>query len=96
MPVGTRPNRIPMLLTTPRLRESMALLLSMFDRVVINAPPVLTAGEMRDLSPMVDGVVLVTAQERSLDLAHLAVQQVRDFGGRVIGLVEDPSPVAVL
>ena len=96
MPVGTRPNRIPVLLTGACLREALAVLLVEFDRVVINAPPVLTTGEMRDLSPLVDGVILVAAEERSMGLAHLAVRQVEEFGGRVIGLVEDPNQLAVL
>ena len=96
MPVGTRPNRISMLLTGACLREALAVLLAAYDRVVINAPPVLTAGEMRDLSPLVDGVILVAAQERSKGLEYLAVRQVEEFGGRVIGLVEDPNQLAVL
>ena len=96
MPVGTRPNRIPVLLSSPTLRSSMAELLALYDRVVINAPPVLSTGEMRDLSPLVDGVILVTACDRSMGLAHMAMQQVEDFGGRVIGLVEDPNQLAVM
>ena len=89
MPVGTRPNRIPVLLTGSLLRESLATLLAEFDRIVINAPPVLSTGEMRELSAVVNGVVLVAPAERSLELAHLATWQVEEFGGRVIGLVED-------
>ena len=74
----------------------MAELLALYDRVVINAPPVLSTGEMRDLSPLVDGVILVTASDRSMGLAHMAVQQIEDFGGRVIGMVEDPNQLAVM
>ena len=96
MPVGTRPNRMPVLLASAGLRERMAELLAIYDRVVINAPPVLTTGEMRDLSPLVDGVILVAGAERSVGLAQLAVQQIEDFGGRVIGLVEDRGQLAVM
>ena len=95
MPAGTQPNRLPLLLSQPYLREALAVLLAAYDRVVINAPAILTTGEMRDLSPMVDGVILVTPRERSLDLAAFAVRQVEEFGGRVIGLVEDPDQLAV-
>ena len=96
MPAGTRPNRIPALLSGPCVREALAVLLAEFDRVVINAPPILTTGEMRDLSPLVDGVILVTAEERSTALAHPAVRQVEEFGGKVIGLVEDSHHLAVM
>ena len=95
MPAGTRPNRIPVLLSGSALRGSLAVLLVEFDRVVINGPAILSTGEMRDLSRLVDGVIVVAPQERSRELAQLAVRQVEEFGGRVIGLVEDAGQLAV-
>ena len=89
MPLGTMPNRIPSLLAASGMKHSLAVLLDQFDRIVINAPPTLTAGEMRELSSMVDGVILVTSPDRSQSLVALAALAVEEYGGNVIGLMEE-------
>jgi len=91
MPVGTAPSKIAALLARPEAGESLASLGREYGRVVINAPSILTAGEMRDLTPQIDGIVLVAPAERSTGLAHSAVRQVEEYGGRVVGWVEDAA-----
>ena len=95
MPAGSQPFRIPALISRPNVRKALAVLLAEYDRVVINAPGILTNGEMRDLSPLVDGVVLVAPRERSIHLTPFAARQVEEFGGRVLGLVEDPDQLVI-
>lgn len=92
MPAGTRPPRIPALLGKPTAGDALASLGSEYSHVVISAPAILTAGEMRDLTPQIDGLVLVTPAERSAGLKYAAVRQVEEYGGRVIGFVEDEAP----
>jgi Mrp family chromosome partitioning ATPase len=95
MPAGTRPARIPALLGKPTAGDALASLGAEYSHVVINAPAILTAGEMRDLTPQIDGLVLVTPVERSAGLKFAAVRQVEEYGGRVIGFVEDETPQLV-
>jgi MinD-like ATPase involved in chromosome partitioning or flagellar assembly len=95
MPGGTKPYRIPGLLAKPTAaREALAALLAQYNRIVINAPSILTSGEMRDLTPLVDGVVLVTPSEPSAGLTYAAARQVEEYGGKVLGLVEDSRQLA--
>ena len=91
MPVGTKPSRIPALLAKGTAGDTLASLGSEYAHVVINAPAILTAGEMRDLTPQIDGIILVTPVERSAGLKHAAVRQVEEYGGKVLGLVEDSA-----
>jgi Mrp family chromosome partitioning ATPase len=95
MPGGTKPYRIPGLLAKPAAaREALTALLAQYDRIVINAPSILTSGEMRDLTPLVDGVVLVTPVEPSASLTYAAARQVEEYGGKILGLVEDSRQLA--
>ena len=90
MPAGKMPHRIPALLSKPAAAEAIDYLRSRgFTHIVFNAPSILTAGEMRHLTPCVDGVVLVTPTERSRDLPYAAVRQVEEYGGRVLGILAD-------
>jgi Mrp family chromosome partitioning ATPase len=89
MPVGSDPLRIPALLAKPHSGDALASLGVEYGNVVINAPSILTSGEMRDLTPQIDGVILVTPSERSEGLTNAAVRQVEEYGGRVVGWVEE-------
>jgi Mrp family chromosome partitioning ATPase len=96
MPAGTRPSRIPALLAKSTAGDALASLGAKYAHVVINAPSILTAGEMRDLTPQIDGILLVTPVERSAGLTDEAVRQVEEYGGKVLGLVEDSPQFAAV
>jgi Mrp family chromosome partitioning ATPase len=95
MPAGTKPHRIPGLLSRhAATSEAIGYLRNGgFAHIVINAPSILTAGEMRHLTPLVDGLVLVTPSENSKDLPQAAVRQVEEYGGRILGVIAD-APAA--
>jgi hypothetical protein len=96
MPAGTKPHRIPALLAKSGAGDAITSLGFNYAHVVINAPSILTAGEMRDLTPQIDGVLLVTPVERSAGLTNDAVRQVEEYGGRVLGMVEDSPQFAAV
>jgi hypothetical protein len=92
MPAGTEPGRIAALLSKPSAADALKLLREEFDQAVINAPAILTAGAMRDLTPLSNGIVLITPAERSLTLASEAMRQVEEYGGHVLALVDERAP----
>ena len=61
---------------------------------MINAPSILAGGEMRDVTPLVDGVILVTPADPSASMTYAAARQVEEYGGKVVGLVEDSRQLA--
>ena len=89
MPIGSKPHCVPALLSKRNIAEALELLRPGFTHVVINASSILTAGEMRHLTPLMDGVVFVTPNERSSGLPYAAVRQVEEYGGKILGVIAD-------
>ena len=61
MPSGSSASDPDLLLTAERVRPCVQQLIALFDRILINAPPINLFAESLALSQFVDGVVLVLA-----------------------------------
>lgn len=88
MPCGYVPPNPAELLGSQPLRDLIPSLREAYDWVLIDAPPILTMADAPVLSPVVDGLILVVAAERTARHAVLrSIEQVEGVGGKVLGIV---------
>lgn len=88
LPCGPRPNNPAELLSSPRFRELLAELRSMYDFVIVDTPPLLAVTDPATVAPCVDGVLVTIRLSKSgRPNAKRAIDQVTAVGGRVIGIV---------
>lgn len=90
---GALPPNPSELLGGDRMREILDKAAQEFELVIVDAPPVLVAGDASILGAMCDGaVVVIRAGETHRDAARAAVKQLRTVGTRVLGAVlNDPD-----
>jgi capsular exopolysaccharide synthesis family protein len=90
---GTLPPNPSELLGSPRMREVLDAASERYDLVLIDAPPVLVAGDASILSVLVDGTVMVLrAGQTDRGAALAAVQQLKSVGATMLGSVlNDPD-----
>ena len=88
MPSGTIPSDPLVYLTKPRFGEFIKRLGVLFERVVIETPPVNACGDALVVSKVVDAVVLLCDLEltESADLLE-AIQRFQDAGAPLLGVV---------
>lgn len=88
MPSGSIPSDPLVYLTKPRFGEFIKRLGVLFERVVIETPPVNEYGDALVVSKLVDGVVLLCDLEvtESADLLE-AIQRFEDSGSPLLGVV---------
>jgi polysaccharide biosynthesis transport protein len=84
---GVRLDSDTMMRALTSLREGAELL-------VIDSPPVLEAADASVFAPVVDGVILVVDRRSTLPMVGRSVAQLRQTGGRVIGVVLNQHPTA--
>lgn len=94
LPAGPVPPNPAELLSSERMRATLAELASRYDHVVLDAPPVLSVTDPVILATLVDGVVLVFREGRT---PRAQARRVKDelarVGARVIGAVlNDVAP----
>lgn len=87
IPAGAIPPNPAELLGSRKMRSILDELQSLYDVVVIDAPPLLPVADTTTLAPRVDGVLLVakTKQTRRDELKE-SVDLVRNVGGNVLGI----------
>ena len=92
MPSGSIPSDPLVYLTKPRFGEFIKRLGVLFERVVIETPPVNVYGDALVVSKVVDGVVLLCDLEvtESADLLE-AIQRFQDSGAPLLGVVFENS-----
>jgi capsular exopolysaccharide synthesis family protein len=90
---GTLPPNPSELLGSVRMREVLKDVSERYDLVLIDAPPVLVAGDASILSVLVDGTVMVLrAGQTDRGAALAAVQQLKSVGAHMLGSVlNDPD-----
>lgn len=88
VPCGYLPPNPAELLGSARMREFLNRLRAEYEWVVVDAPPFLAMADAAVLSPVVDGVILVVASERTpkSGLARV-VDQLGSVGGRIAGVI---------
>lgn len=71
-----------------KMRDLIEQLAGQADIVLLDSPPILSFADATVLAPMVDGVVLVTAQDETTgEHVHLALQQIRNVSSKTLGIV---------
>jgi Mrp family chromosome partitioning ATPase len=76
------------MLQSERFRSLAARLISQYDRVIFDSPPILPVTDGAIMSRVVDGVILVTRGFRTQKaVARQAIRQLVDVKAHVIGVV---------
>lgn len=85
--VSSSPGEDGVPLDSDTMRRALSSLKRSADLLVIDSPPVLEAVDASVLARVVDGVVLVVDGRSTLPMLGRSVTQLRQTGGRVIGVV---------
>ncbi len=81
------PNPIELLLSN-KFSETLVLLSTIFDIIIIDSPPVELVSDALVISPQATGVIyMVKANDTPYQLARKGLQRVRRAGGQVMGVV---------
>lgn len=85
---GVIPPNPSELLSTRRMRSFLKSASELYDYVIVDTAPVNTVADAQILSPMVDGVLLVTRSRRSTAAElGMAIEAVEHSGGNLCGVV---------
>jgi capsular exopolysaccharide synthesis family protein len=85
---GVIPPNPSELLSSTRMRSFLKSAHELYDYVIVDTAPVNTVADAQILSPMVDGVMLVTRSRRSTtEELGMAVEAVEHSGGNLCGVV---------
>jgi succinoglycan biosynthesis transport protein ExoP len=88
LPCGPIPPNPSELLHSAAFEKLLEVLLTQYDRIIIDSPPIGPVTDAAILSTRVDGTIFVVrAYSTSRDLADRALRALRSVGGRVIGVV---------
>lgn len=88
LPCGSRPKDPSELLSRPEYERLLEVLREKYDYVIIDTPPVLVVTDPASVASRVDGVVLAMRLSRhTRDLARRTLEQLRDVGATVSGIV---------
>ena len=88
IPSGPIPPNPAELLHTERFKALLKEAERLFDRVVIDSPPVAAVTDPTILSTIADGTILVVrAFKTRKELARHAIRSIQDVGGRLVGAV---------
>lgn len=88
MPLGARPSNPVHLLSSDVVPPFLARLKSMFDVVIIDAPPVMGLADAPLMARLVDAVIFIAEAGKAHNgQAKIALRRLRDNGARVLGAV---------
>jgi non-specific protein-tyrosine kinase len=88
LPSGSQPPNPAELLDSPQMDRLLETLRTRYGAVIIDSPPVLAVTDSAVLAPKTDGVILVVRAERTdKDAIALAIQQLRQVGAEILGIV---------
>jgi|GEM_PF-123210 len=83
---GSIPPNPSELITSKRMKEILDNLLERYDRVILDAPPIVLLTDSLILSTLVDKTILVVqAGNTDKKVLNKALQQIKDIGGEVAG-----------
>ncbi|MBF6571122.1 MAG: polysaccharide biosynthesis tyrosine autokinase [Candidatus Binataceae bacterium] len=75
------------LLGSGTMRELLARLCEQYDRVVVDAPPVMPVSDAATLSTMADGVLMIVGAPTSKRVVRQACAKLRYVGAKIFGVV---------
>ncbi len=88
LPCGRRPENPAELLSQPEYEQLIVVLREKYDYVIIDTPPVLAVTDSTSVAARVDGVLVVIRLNRhTRDLGRRTLEQLRDVGATVSGIV---------
>jgi len=88
LPAGIVPPNPVELLNSPRLAELFERLGAMFDRVIIDTPPVIAVTDPAIMSRMADAVILTVHGGRAhRDVVKRGIETLTNVGGQVMGII---------
>ncbi|MDP2923987.1 MAG: polysaccharide biosynthesis tyrosine autokinase [Candidatus Omnitrophota bacterium] len=88
IPAGPRPPNPAELLSSAKSRQLLGELKTRFDRIIIDAPPVLTVTDAAILANMADGVVyVIRAGFRNIEAILSCRQRLNEAKARIIGVI---------
>lgn len=88
LPAGSQPPNPAELLDSAQMDRLLETLRTRYDAVIIDSPPVLAVTDSAVLAPKTDGVILVVRAEKTdKDAIALAIQQLRQVGTEILGIV---------
>lgn len=88
LPCGPVPPNPAEIFHSERFRNLLEKVKGMYDRVIIDSPPVVAVTDAAILSTLVDGTVLIgRAFATRKDFARHAVRSIRDVGGNIAGCI---------
>ncbi len=88
LPCGSRPKNPAELLARPEFEQLLQVLRQQFDYVIVDTPPVLAVTDPCGVAARVDGVVVCMRLSRhTRDLGRRTVEQLRDVGATISGIV---------
>ena len=88
LPAGQAPPNPAELLDSPQMDRLLEALRTRYDAVIVDSPPVLAVTDSAVLAPKTDGVILVVRAEKTdKDAIGLAIQQMRQVGAEILGVV---------
>ncbi len=82
------------LLGSGTMRDLLARLCEQYDRVVVDAPPVLPVSDAATLSTMVDGVLMVVGAPTSKRIVRQACARLHHVGAKIFGVVLNRVDIA--
>lgn len=93
LPSGPAPHEPIELLNSDRFAETLALMQTRYDQIILDSPPAASTNDTRVIAATVDGVLLVVrAGKTSRHLSELACDGLLSVGGRLLGAVLNDSP----
>ncbi|MEO5589239.1 MAG: polysaccharide biosynthesis tyrosine autokinase [Gemmatimonadaceae bacterium] len=92
---GANPPNSTELLGSDAVRQILLRLISEYDVVILDSPPILATADAAILSSIADGVVMVVRMgETDRDAARRALQRLEIVGARILGtIINDPDNV---
>jgi succinoglycan biosynthesis transport protein ExoP len=88
IPCGRLPGNPSELLTRPEYESLLEMLRDKFDYVVVDSPPVLVVTDACSVAPRTDAVIVcIRLGRHTRDFGRRALDQLRDVGANVIGMV---------
>lgn len=88
LPAGPRPPNPAELLSSAKSHQLLGELKTRFDRIIIDAPPVLTVTDAAILANMVDGVVyVIRAGFRNIEAILSCRQRLNEAKAKIIGVI---------
>ena len=92
---GPKPPNPSELLGSRRMENFLELAKQEYDTIIIDSPPTLPVADSAILSPLVDGVIIVSAYgQATLDGAHRAKAMLERADAKILGVVLNRIPVS--